>query len=338
MTGEGPAARFGASTKRGFARTLLLAAALFGAAQGASAQSERAEDFPRKPIRIIVPFAAGGGNDIFARLVGAKLGEYTGHSPIIENRPAAGGRVAAEYVANQPGDGYTLYIGASGNMSVAAAAYPDLAYHPTRSFTPLTMIADFPLILIVPPRSSAASVADLVKFAGANKEKATYGTTSPAFTLTTELLKLKTGMPGVPLPLKGSGEMVQCVNQDLCLLAIVDPPPAVPQIKEGRVRALAVTGDVRLAELPDVPSMKELGYPEVNTRLWSGVFAPASTPPELARKLEALLQRAVRDETVSARIRALAANPTAMGSAEFRAVIEKDIANYAAVVKSANLR
>src|SRR5262245_62496513 len=125
----------------------LAAIATLLAAQPAQAQPDPAAGFPNKPIRMIVPFAAGGGNDIFARLVGNKAGEFLGHQFVIENRPAAGGRVAAEFVAGQPGDGYTVFIGASGVMSVAAAVYPKLAYHPTKSFVPLSMIANFPLIM-----------------------------------------------------------------------------------------------------------------------------------------------------------------------------------------------
>ena len=243
-----------------------------------------AANYPNKPIRLIVPFAAGGGNDIFARLVTAKASEYLGQQFVIENRAAAGGRPAAEFVANQPADGYTMFIAASGVMSVASAVYPKLAYHPTKSFRPLTMIADFPLIMVSPVQNPAKTVAELVAYAKANPDKSNYGTTSPAFTISTELLKLKTGMPGVGIPLKSSAEMILCVIQENCLISISDGPPAIPQIKAGKVRALAVTGAERSPELPDVPSMAEAGYPEVNTKLWSGFFVPAKTPPAHRRQ------------------------------------------------------
>jgi len=309
---------------------------LIGASCAVQAQDDAI--YPNKPIRVIVPFVAGGGNDIFARLVGAKASEILGQQMIIENRPSAGGRVAAEYVATQPADGYTLFVGASGNMSVAAAVYPDLAYHPTKNFIPLTMIADFPLILIVPPNSAIKTVPDLVSFAKAHPDKSTYATTSPAFTLTTELLKLKTGMPGVALPMKGSSEMVQCVNQDLCLLAFPDPPPSVPQAQEGRVRAIAVTGAKRSPQLPDVPSMTELGYPDVNTKLWSGMLAAAGTPPAIVKKLVDAFQQAIHDKDVSAKIVALGATPGGSSPEEFRKLIDSDITSYRAVVKAANLK
>lgn len=314
-----------------------VALALVAGLSSAQAQGDAAT-FPNKPIRLIVPFAAGGGNDIFARLVGAKASEYLGQQFVIENRGAAGGRPAAEYVANQPADGYTLFVGASGVMSIASAVFPKLAYHPTKSFIPLTMTANFPLILVSPVENPSKTVLELVAYAKANPGKANYGTTSPAFTISTELLKLKTGMPGVAIPLKSSAEMVLCVIQQNCLLAISDGPPAIPQIKAGKVRALAVTGAERSPELPNVPSMAEAGVPEVNTKLWSGFFAPAKTPPAIAAKLEAALRKAITDAGISAKLREMAVNPGGTASADFRKMIDADIQNYVAVVKAANLK
>jgi tripartite-type tricarboxylate transporter receptor subunit TctC len=303
----------------------------------ALAQIDPAASFPNKPIRVIVPFAAGGGNDIFARLVGNKLTEILGQSLVIENRPAAGGRVAAEFVVSQPPDGYTLFVGASGVMSIASAVYPKLSYHPTRSFIPLSMIANFPLIMTSQITIAPKTVSEVVAYAKANPNKSNYATTSPAFTIASELLKLKTGMPGVAIPAKSSAEMIFCVMQENCLIAIADGPPAIPQIKEGKVRAIAVTGSERSPELPDVPSMAESGFPEVNTKLWAGFFAPAGTPPAIAKKLELALQRAIRDPEVSSKLRGMAVNPGGTPSDEFRRMIDADIASYVEVVKAANL-
>ena len=314
-----------------------VALALIAGAASAQAQGDAA-NYPNKPIRLIVPFAAGGGNDIFARLVGNKLSEILGQQLVIENRPAAGGRPAAEFVTNQPADGYTLFVGASGVMSIASAVYPKLPYHPTKSFIPLSMIANFPLILVTPVENPAKTVTELVAFAKANPEKSNYGTTSPAFTISTELLKLKTGMPGVAIPLKSSNEMILCVMQQQCLLSISDGPPAIPQITAGKVRALAVTGSDRSPQLPDVPSMAEAGLPEVNTKLWSGFFAPAKTPPAIAAKLEAALRKAITDPGVSAKLREMAVTPGGTSSADFSKMIDADIQNYVSVVKAANLK
>jgi tripartite-type tricarboxylate transporter receptor subunit TctC len=302
----------------------------------ALAQSD-AGAYPTKPIRLIVGFAAGGGNDIFARLVGQKLSEVLGQSIVIENRPAAGGRQAAEYVANQPADGYTLLVGASGMMSVAAAVYPNLRYHPTKSFVPLSMIANFPLIMSVPVTNPSKSVRELAEWAKQHPDKANYATTSPAFTITTELLKLETGMPGVAIPWKSSTEMLVCVVSEQCLIAIADGPPSVPLVKAGKVHALAVTGAERSPELPDVPSMAEAGYPGVNIHLWSGVFAPAATPPAIAKKLEAALQKAILAPDVSDKLKAMAVTPGGTSSDDFRRMIDGDIKVYEGVVKAAHL-
>ncbi|TMK00684.1 MAG: tripartite tricarboxylate transporter substrate binding protein, partial [Alphaproteobacteria bacterium] len=151
----------------------------------AAAQDNPAANFPNRPIRLIVGFAAGGGNDLFARLVGQKLSENIGQPVVIENKPGAGGRIAVEYVKNQPADGYTVMVAASGQMAIAAAIYPKLSYHPTRDFLPLTMIASFPLILAGPSGDTIKSVKELIAYGKANPDKSNYATSSPAFTITT---------------------------------------------------------------------------------------------------------------------------------------------------------
>jgi tripartite-type tricarboxylate transporter receptor subunit TctC len=317
------------------ARALSALALVFGACQIASAQESA---YPNKPIRIVVGFAAGGGNDIFARVVGQKLGEIIGQSVIIENKPGAGARLAAEYVAREAPDGYTLLVSASGGMSIAAAVYPKLNYHPTKSFVPLTMIANFPLILAVPANGAIKTVKELVDYAKANPAKANYPSTSPAFTITSELLKLKTGMPGVMIPYKSSNEMMLSIAAEQTLYAFADGPPTVPLVQGGKIRAIGVTGDKRAPELPDVPSMAESGFPDVDVYLWSGVFAPAGTPPAIARKLEEALRAAIKDAGVNEKLKAMAVTPGGNSSDEFRAMIDNDIKKFVDVAKAANLK
>jgi tripartite-type tricarboxylate transporter receptor subunit TctC len=314
-------------------RWMLAVALMLLAAVPAHAQG----DYPNRPIRIIVGFGAGGGNDIFARLVGAKLGELIGQNVIIENKPGAGARLGNEYAANQPADGYTLLVAASGGMSIASAIYPKLGYHPTKSFVPLTMIANFPLILAIPATHPANNVQELVAWMKANPDKSNYATSSPAFTIATELFKLKTGAPGQAIPYKSSNESLVSVIASQTLLTIADGPPTVPQVKGKQVKALAVTGSVRSAELPDVPSMAEAGLPEVNTALWSGVFVQAATPAPIVQKLEEMLRKVIADPDVNAKLKAMAVDPGGGSSAEFRAMIDKDITTTAEVVKAAKL-
>jgi tripartite-type tricarboxylate transporter receptor subunit TctC len=223
-------------------------------------------------------------------------------------------------------------------MSIAAAIYPDLGYHPTKSFIPLNMIASFPLVLVVPASSPVGNVKDLVAWAKAHPDKANYGTSSPAFTITTELFKLKTGMPGVAIPYKSSNESNLCVLSAQCLLTISDGPPAIPLVKGGKTRALAVTGSQRSPELPDVPSMAEAGYPEVDTQLWSGFFVPAGTPAPIVTKLTGDLGRALGDPHVREALRKMAVTPGGPTGDEFKKRIDADIEKFAAVVKAARLK
>lgn len=308
------------------------------AALPAWAQTGAEKSYPNKAIHIIVGFAAGGGNDIFARVVGQKLQEKIGETVVIENKPGAGGRLASEYVARQPADGYTLLVGASGAMSIAAAIYPKLAYHPTHSFVPLSVIANFPLFLVVPENHPVKSVKELVAWAKAHPDKANYATTSPTFTIATELLKLKTGMPGLAIPYRSSNEMLVSVISEQTLLAIVDGPPAVPMVNGGKVRALAVTGSERSDELPNVPTMSEVGFPEVEIQIWSGVFAPAKTPPAIVEKLEAAVRSAIQDLDVRSKLKAMAVNPGGGSGDEFRRMIDADILKYVDIVKAADLK
>ena len=318
-------------------RGVFAALAAIALAAAAVAPGSAQSAYPNRPIRMVVGFAAGGGNDIFARLVGAKLSEILGQPVVIENKPAAGGRLSAEFVSHQLPDGYTLLVGASGMMSIAAAIFPDLQYHPTKSFVPLSMIASFPLIMAVSADLPATNVKELVEWAKKNPDKANYASSSPAFTITTELLKLKSGMPGVMIPYKSSNEMILSVISGQTTTAIADGPPTVPQVKAGKIKALAVTGAARSAELPDTPSMAEAGYPGVDVHLWSGVFAPAGTPALVVEKLQKALSQAIRDPGVSEKLKTMAVDPGGGSPEEFRRQIDADIVKFGEVVKAANL-
>ncbi len=322
-----------AKSRRGMLLTAFAALATALPVAPAAAQMR----YPTKPIKLVVGFAAGGGNDIFARLVGAKLGEILGQQIVVENRPGAGGRLSAEYVSNQAADGYTLLVGASGAMAIGPAIYSDLKYDSLKTLSPLGMIANFPLIMVVGVNNPARDVKEFVAWMKAHPDQANYASSSPAFTITTELLKLDTGMPGTMIPYKSSNEMILSVIAGQAAMTIADGPPTVPQVKAGKVEALAVTGKERSPLLPDVPSMAEAGYPGVDVRLWSGVFAPAATPPAIAVKLEKALRQAVADPAVSAKLKNMAVDPGGADAAQFRAIIASDIVKFSKVVKAAHL-
>ncbi len=314
--------------------TCLLTAALIAFAGAAQAQT----DYPNKPIHFIVGFAAGGGNDLFARVVVQKFQQNTGASTVIENKVGAGGRIAAEYASRQPPDGYTVLVGATGQMSIAAAIFPNLSYHPTRSFIPLNMIASFPLVLVVPYEHPVKSVKDLVAWGKANPDKSNYGTSSPAFTIASELLKLKTGMPAQAIPYKSSNESNLSVVSGQTMFTISDGPPVIPLVDGKKIRALAVTGAERSPELPGVPSMAEMGYPEVNTQLWSGFFVPAGTPAPVVAKLTMELGRALADPAVASSLKKMAVKPGGPTGDAFKKYIDDDIKTHADVVSAAKLK
>jgi len=295
-------------------------------------------DYPTKPIRMIVGFAAGGGNDIFARLVGAKLGELLGQQVVVENRPGAAGRLSAEYVSHQPADGYTLLVGASGAMSIGPAIYSDLQYQTNKTFTPIGMIANFPLIMVIGAENPSNNLKEFVEWMKQHPDQANYASSSPAFTITVELLKLKTGMPGVAIPYKSSNEMILSVMSGQSAMTIADGPPTVPQVKAGKVKAVAVTGKERSAELPEVPTMAEAGYPNVNVELWSGLFAPAATPPAIVDKLRKAFAQTIADPGVAQKLRALAVKPGGATPDEFRRIIDNDIVKFRDVVQAAHLK
>jgi len=326
-------------TRAGIRHALLSAALALGLAAAAlPLRAQDAANFPNRPIKLVVGFAAGGGNDLFARLVGAKLEEILGQPVIIENKPGAGGRLAVGYATSQPADGHTLLVAASGQMAIAAAIYPKLPYHPTRTLIPLTMIANFPLILSISADHPAKTVKDLVAWAKANPDKSNYASSSPAFIIATELFKLKTGMPAQMIPYKSSNEMLLSVVGGQTLLTIADGPPTMPLVQGGKVRALAVTGTERSPELPDVPSMAEAGFPEVDIKLWSGFFATPGTPPAVLAKLETEIRRALADAGVQQKLKAMAVSPGGNSSGDFRKMIDGDIEKYVEIVKAANLQ
>ncbi|HWU91986.1 MAG TPA: tripartite tricarboxylate transporter substrate binding protein [Sphingomicrobium sp.] len=303
-----------------------------------TATAARAEDFPSRTIRVIVGFAAGGGIDLFARLVVQKLAEQTGWTVIVENKPGAGGRLSSEYVAKQPPDGYTVLVGATGQMSIATAVIHNITYNAVTSFTPLNMIASFPLILVVPANHPANNVKELVAWAKAHPDKSNYATSSPSFTIASELLKLKTGMPAVAIPFKGSNESNTCVLSEQCLFAIVDGPPSIPLVLAGKTKALAVTGAERSPLLPNVPSMAEAGFPDVNTKLFSGFFVPAGTPQPIVDKLTTALGKALADAHVQEGLKKMAVDPGGPTGEAFRKYIVKDIETIKAVADAAHLK
>src|ERR1700694_3376164 len=317
-------------------------ASLIGACLGllaiiapASAQKDSSK-YPTRAIHIIVGFAAGGGNDIIARIFGQKLSENLGQPVIVDNKPGGGAIVATEYVAKSPPDGYTLLMSASG-ISINPAVYAKLPYDAVRDFVAVSELGSFPLVLIVNASSPIKSVAELVAYAKANPDKTNYASSSASFQLVTELFKQKTGAPMQVIPYKSANESVMAVVSGQVTVTIADAGPVLAQVKSGLVRALAVATPNRVDDLPDVPTMKEAGA-DVEAVLWSGIFAPKQTPLAIARKLEGEFMRIARMPDVIARFKPLGIGTVGNSSDEFSRILASDIARWGEVAKAANIK
>src|SRR4249920_2179428 len=259
----------------------------------AAAGGVLAQGYPAKPIRVVVGFPPGGGNDIIARLVGAKMQNNWGQPVVIDNKPGANSIIAAEFVAKSAPDGYTLLVNATGGMSVNPVLYAKLPYDSLRDFIPISMVGSFPLVLVVNPSVPANSVQELVAYAKANPGKLNYSSGSTAFQVASEMFKQMTGTDIKQIPYKGSVQAISAVMAGDVQMTIVDTPPLVPQIKSGRVRALAVTSAKRAGAMPELPTIAESGVPGYEMALWIGGFAPAGTPQDVAAKLNAEVVRIV---------------------------------------------
>jgi tripartite-type tricarboxylate transporter receptor subunit TctC len=323
------------SFRVGIIAATLSAGATFFA--GAASAQDPAASFPNKPIRMVVGFAAGGGNDIFARLIQNELSKRTGWTVVVENKAGAGGRLSAEYVAREPADGYTILVGASGAMAIGPLIYKT-DYQTLKNFIPVTMIGDFPLFLAVGTDHPAKNAKDLVAWTKANNDKANYATSSPAFTLPSELFKMKSGANGTAIPYKSSGESILAVIAGNAAMTVVDPPPMVPQVQGGKLRALAVLSKERFPDLPDVPTMSEAGFPDVNVSLWSGFFVPAGTPKPIVDKIHKELNAVITQSEVKDKLRGMAVRPTGTGTAEFTRVIADEQKMWSDVIKAGNLK
>jgi tripartite-type tricarboxylate transporter receptor subunit TctC len=326
------------ATRRQVVGGLAAAGTLAAGSLAVLAQGDPTLTYPTRPIRIVVGFGPGGGNDIVARLIGQKLHERLGQAVVVENKPGAGAIIATEYVAKATPDGYTLLVGATGAMTINPAVYSKLSYDTVRDFAPISMIASFPLLVCVNAAAPIKSVADLVTYAKANPTKANYASSSAAFQLATELFKLRTGAPLEHVPYKSSGEMLTAVLGGEVLVAFADALPVAGHVKAGTVRVLAITSARRAAEYPNVPTMAEAGVLDLEVTLWSGLFAPAATPHPIVKKLEKELVEIVRLPDVHDRLKAMAVEPSGGPAQDLTNRIAEEIPRWTAIAKSANVK
>ena len=319
-------------------RAILVAALLLLVPLPALAQGDAAAGYPRQPIRIVVGFAAGGGNDLMARIIAQKFTERMGQPAIVENKPGAGAIIGADTVARAAPDGYTLLVAPPSTYTINPAVYAKLSYDPLKSFEYVSIFATYPFLLTVTADSPYKSVKDLVDWGKANPGKANYSSTSALFQLLTELFKMKTGAPFEHIPFKGSNEMMTAVLSGQVTMSFIDAAPLMGHVKAGKARVLATSGTRRYAELPDVPTLVEAGVEGVAVDGWTGMAAPKGTPAAIVGKLEAELNAIVVLPDVRERFLALGVTSAVGSSAEFRTVVEREIVLWTAVAKAAGIK
>ncbi len=308
-----------------------------------AAGAASAQNYPNKPIRWLIPFSAGGPTDVLARAIAPKLGESLGVAVLVENRVGAGGSLAMDAVAKAVPDGYTIGMGHTGTQAINPHLYAKLPYDPLKDFAPITPVVSYVNVLVVNPNVPAKTVAELVAYAKANPGKANFASGGNGATnhLSGELLKALTGAPMVHVPYKGSAPALTDViaGNATCMFDIL--VTSLPQIRSGKVRALAITSSKRSPYAPDIPTMREAGvqgYDEAGSDLWFGVFAPAGTPKPVVDRLHAELVKALATPEVSERIRAQAYDTWTLAPEEFAAFLRTDHAKWGKVVKLAGAK
>lgn len=311
---------------------------LAGNSSAVLAQADAAAGFPKQPIKMVIGFAPGGGNDLMGRIVAQKMSERLGQPVIVENKPGAGGIIAAEAVARSAPDGYSVLVAPIGTLVGNPAVYSKLPYDALKSFAHIGVIADFPLYLTVSATHPSKTVQELIAFGKANPAKANYASTSPVFQVPLELFKQRTGAPFEHIPFKSSAEMMTAVLNGQVTVAFIDPPPLMGQITSGKARALATSGRRRSAELPDVPTMAEAGVQGVVVDAFTGLVAPAATPAAVVAKLNVELNAVLKLPDVVARFRQLAVNPVGGTSADFAAMLAREIPIWKDVAQKANIK
>ncbi|MGZ8268983.1 MAG: tripartite tricarboxylate transporter substrate binding protein [Burkholderiales bacterium] len=298
-----------------------------------------AQTYPAKPIRFIVPFAPGGGNDVVARLIGGKLAEAWGHQVVIDNRPGAGGNIAAELVARSNPDGYTLFLFNSAN-AIAPSLYKNLAYDPVRDFEPVILISTSPFALVVHPSTPAQSVKELIALARAKPKSLTYasGGNGSSTHLAGEQFREMAGIDIVHVPYKGAGPAFVDLVAGQVTMYFASIPPALPQLKAGRVRALAVSSERRTSLLPDLPTIAEAGLRGYQSGASYGLVVPARTPTAVVKKLNVEVARILTDPDVRARLSSQGMEIASGTPQAFGSFMKAEMVMWARVIKASGAR
>jgi tripartite-type tricarboxylate transporter receptor subunit TctC len=301
----------------------------------AHAGAAAAQDYPTRPITLVVPYAAGGGNDVMARIVAEKMSKSLGQQIVIENKGGAGGSIATRQVARAPPDGYTLGLGGTGTLAINPTLYPNVGYDPRRDFAPVGLIATSALVVLVHPDVAAKSIAELIALGKREPGQLNYASagSGSGIHLGSELLAQMAGIKLTHIPYKGSSPALTDLLGGHVAIYLSSLPPAIALVREGKVRALAVTGPARSPIFPDLPTVAEAALPGYEAVLHYGIVAPAGTPQPIIGKLNAAMRAALAEPDVRERIVADGAEPLPTTPAEYAADIDAEETKWSAIVK-----
>ena len=306
---------------------------------GASAAAAEPATYPTKTVRLVIPYPPGGGTDITGRAMAQRLSEFLGQSVVIENKPGATGMIGAASVAKAAPDGYTVLFGAASEMAINASLFKTMSYDPRTDFEPVSLIAAFPLVFVA-PATSTKTLPELVDAARDRPGTVSYGSIgsgSPQH-LAAELLSSMASVKFIHVPYKGSGPLVQDAVGSHLDMAVSSVPPAVPLVRSGKLRALAVTSAKRSEALPDVPTMAELGYAGYEFNTWVGVALPKGTPKPIADRLREGMVAALAAPDVQAALRDQGAIPVGSTPEQFRSFVRDEVAKSDRIVASAGIQ
>jgi tripartite-type tricarboxylate transporter receptor subunit TctC len=299
-----------------------------------------AQDYPAKPIRIVLPFATGGIVDPMTRVASQKAGESIGQPFVIEHRPGSGGIIAANYARQQPADGYTLFLGSTGTQAANKAMNPKLPYDPIKDFTPITVLGSVASILVVPASSPARNVQELIAL-GKSKPggltHATPGIGTPGH-ITAEMFSTRTGMPVSEIHYNAAPQAMQDVLGGRVDMYFASTLTTAPHIREGRLRAIALASRERSKALPDVPIFAEVGLPGIELDFWFGLLAPAGTPQPIIRKLYEEFAKALRSPEVAGTLQKMELAAPVVTPEQFAGMIAADIERVSKVIKESGAK
>jgi tripartite-type tricarboxylate transporter receptor subunit TctC len=320
-------------------RHLLLASAATAIAGRAFAQGTPPA-WPTRPLRFVVPFAAGAGIlDIMARIVGQHLGEATGQQVVVDNRPGAGGNVGADIVVKAAPDGYTMLMG---NTAALVAPYliAHMTFDPLVDLVPVTQVNSAPLMLVVHPSLPVTTVKEFIAYAKEKKGALNYGSGGVGATpfLAVELLKSMVGFDAVHVPYKGGAPALADLMAGQISFMIENVPGTLPYVKDGKLRALAITSAKRLPLVPDLPTMQEAGVPGYEMVGWNGIFVPKNTPAEIVGKLNAVLAKLLNSDAVKTQMSKLGAEPVGNPQPEFAAFVKSESARWGKIIRENGIK